>query len=276
MESCKEKYYFFNDEVKSTDNFDGSYILAGKSLYEVIRIVDGVPLFLEKHMKRLFNSADISNLKLSFTEEEIKHKLLKLIEVNDIKIGNVKLVFNYIENKTAFYAYFIEYHYPEEEAYKNGVKTIFYHGERTNPNAKIINVDFRKKVDEEIKDKKVYEAILVDRNGNITEGSRSNIFMVKGDKIITSPLKDVLPGVTRDIIISLAEREGYEVLEESIKYYDALKMDGLFISGTSPKVLPISKIDDSDFNSSSNNVIKVIMKLYDIYTEEYIRLFNKI
>ena len=84
-------------------------------------------------------------------------------------------------------------------------KNDLYFGERENPNAKIINLSFREKVNKKIREKNAYEAILVDRKGYITEGSKSNIFMIKDNMLLTSPVKAVLPGVTRGEIIDIAE-----------------------------------------------------------------------
>ena len=79
-----------------------------------------------------------------------------------------------------------------DRLYTEGVKTILYYGERENPNAKIVNDNFRAKVTEEIKKSNAFEAILVDRNGLITEGSKSNIFAIKDGKLITAKAEAVL------------------------------------------------------------------------------------
>lgn len=273
MEIIKNDYYMFNDNIKNSCEFDGEFISKGRSLYEVIRIYKGIPLFFEKHMDRMFNSASISNLKLTFDNEKLKNIILKLIEINKVQFGNIKIVFNFCDNECNFYCYFIEHHYPGEKDYENGVSTILFKGERKNPNAKIMDVNFRESTEKAIKDNKAFEAILVDRNGNITEGSKSNIFMVKGQCVYTSPVEDVLPGITRDIIISIALKCGYEVKEERINYKDIKCMEGLFISGTSPKVLPINRVDDICFNSQDNLIIKEIHDSYEKYTEEYVKNF---
>lgn len=261
MSECLYKYFMFNDQMKNCNEFDNNILSNGISLYEVIRIIDGKPLFLQRHLERLENSARLINVKLWITETQLKEKIEQLIKENDITIGNVKFVFNF--DNTAFLAYFVKYHYPSAEDYKNGVKTIFYHGERKNPNAKIINVGFREIVDKEIKDKSAYEAILVDRNGFITEGSKSNIFMIKDRKVITSPLEDVLPGITRSVIVEVCREIGIEVVEKKFSYKHVKDLDALFISGTSPKVLPIREVDDIEFNSPHNEVVLQIMNGYD-------------
>lgn len=262
MSECLYKYFILNEQAKNCDQFDDRLLSSGKSLYEVIRIIDGKPLFLQRHLERLENSARLINVELWLTKDEIKEKLEQLIEKNDITIGNTKLVFNV--NNNMFLAYFVKHNYPFKDDYKNGVKTIFYHGERENPNAKVINMGFRESVDKEIREKSAYEAILVDRNGFITEGSKSNIFMIKDGKVITSPLEDVLPGITRNVIIEVCRKVGFEVLEESVHYNNVKDLDALFISGTSPEVLPISRVEDVDFNSSQN---EFVLKIMDGYNE---------
>lgn len=264
------EFYIQDDQVKKKDTFNGEFIRRGKSLYEVIRIEKGIPLFVEKNLKRLINSSKVTKLILPMTSEEIRKKINKLIKVNGVEIGNIKIVFNFYNNKCSFYAYFIKHNYPTEDQYNNGVDTIFYHGERVNPNAKIVNLKFRSAVEEKIKKCNAYEAILVDHKGNVTEGNRSNIFMVKDNVVYTAPLEDVLPGTTRDSIIDVTLKCGYKFMEKRINYMDAVEMDGMFISGTLSKVLPIRKVEDFQLNSSENEVIRNIMRKYDEKIRKYI------
>lgn len=264
------KFYIKNNDVKQKDTFNGEFIKSGKSLYEVIRVQEGIPLFVEKNINRIKNSAKVTGLVLPISGDEIREKINKLIEVNGEKIGNIKVVFNFFNNECNFYAYFIKHNYPTEEQYKNGVDTIFYHGERKNPNAKVVNLNFRASVEEKIKEFNAYEAILVDHNGNITEGNRSNIFMVKDNTVYTAPLEDVLPGTTRDSVIQVILKCGYKFIEKRINYKDADKMEGMFISGTLSKVLPIAKVDNFQLKSCDNVIIKNIMEEYDRRIKEYI------
>lgn len=278
MNECINEYYILNEEKINTKYFDDRYLKEGKALYEVIRIINGVPLYLEEHLERLKNTAKLTNDKLWLDLNEVTKSIFKLIDINDIKYGNIKMVFNF--NKcNNFLVYFVEHHYPTEDMYLNGVKTIFYHGERKNPNAKVIDVNFRKGAQDEIKKHNAFEAILVDRNGFITEGSKSNIFMIKGDDVLTSPLKDVLPGVTRAKIIDLCIKNNINILEKQVKYTDIDKLDAAFISGTSPKVLPIKFINDFELNSTKNKILNIIKQEYDkdikLYINKKLNIINK-
>ena len=238
-------------------------------VYEVIRIIDGKPLFLENHLDRMKNSFKLINEEFSLAYDEINNKIKKVIETKNTINGNIKLTYG--TNEKVLNIFFIEHSYPSDEMYEKGVKTILYFGERENPNAKIINQSFREKVTNEIEKNNSYEAILVDRNGYITEGSKSNLFMVKDGVLLTSPLKSVLPGVTRGEIIKVAKQYGIEIKEVEYKYSEISKLDGMFISGTSPKILPINQVGDIKLDEN-NNIIRSLMEGYNNQIIKYLAM----
>lgn len=266
------KYFIENNKVKKSEEFQEP---KGTVLYEVLRVINGYPLFLEKHLDRMNNSFNIINKNNCYSDESVKKDILKLCKINEVEFGNVKITIE-LESDSTIKVFFIPHSYPSEKQYTDGVKTIFYFGERSNPNAKVINDDFRNSVNKAIKEADAYEGILVDRNGFITEGSRSNIFMVKGNTVITSPLEAVLPGVTRGEIIELCEENNISFKEEKIQYEKVNQLDGLFISGTSPKILPISSIGDKAFDSSNNLIIKLLMEKYNGKIRQYVNKNNVI
>lgn len=268
--------YLKNDKIIDNDAEEVSGINTnGKSIYEVIRIIDGVPLFFEEHFLRLENSLKIVGLKNYYSENKMKEKITLLIEKSKNYTGNIKIVINYIKEKHDLYIFFIGHYYPKKEEYLKGVKTILYFGERDNPNAKVIASSFREAVTKKIKDSNAFEAILVDRDGNVTEGSKSNMFFVKDDVVYTSPVKAVLPGITRSKILEVCKKYNIKVIEEKIPYKTLKDMDGIFISGTSPKVLPVSYVENYKFNSGSNNIIKILIKGYDDFVNEYVNSHKK-
>ncbi|MBS5823933.1 MAG: aminotransferase class IV [Clostridium argentinense] len=268
MSEIKNKYFIYNGKIKEAEEYDSIKPTGSKLLYEVIRIIDGKPLFLKEHIERLENSIELTHEEIVINKEGFSKDILELIEVNKNYEGNVKVILD----KEDIYIFFINHSYPTEDMYNNGVKTILYFGERENPNAKVINNKFREKVNSEIKANDAYEAILVDRNGYITEGSRSNIFMVKDEVVLTAPLKDVLPGITRMKIIEACKSLKLKVEEKPISYTEISTLDGLFISGTSPKVLPINSVGDIVIKSQEDNTTKKIMnKFNEIIADDIIK-----
>ncbi|NFF81690.1 aminotransferase class IV [Clostridium botulinum] len=259
-------FFIENSNVKRINKIENIEV-PGKIIYEVLRIINGKPLFLENHLLRMENSFKLINIDYCLDNLKIRRDIEELVRVNDKFEGNIKLTYNI--NEKIMRIFFIKHSYPSEEMYQNGVKTILYFGERDNPNAKIVNLSFREKVNIKIKESNAYEAILVDRNGYITEGSKSNIFMIKDNILLTSPVKAVLPGVTRSEIIELAIENGIKVQEINLQYSDIKNLDGMFISGTSPKILPINKVDSIKINS--NEIINKLIKYYNNRIISYIK-----
>jgi branched-chain amino acid aminotransferase len=263
VKECINDYFVKNNEILKNEFFVQDMVSEGKSIYEVIRVIEGKPLFLEEHLKRLVNSCTLENKDILMSEEQIEKGIKELIKWNNVQNGNIKLVFNYKESSNTYLVYFIKHSYPEAKLYEIGVDTTLFFGERTNPNAKVINSSFREQVEKVIKEKQVFEAILVDNQGFITEGSKSNIFMVEKGIVVTSPLNNVLPGITRSVVIDIVKSLGIGFEEKSINYKEIEGLEGLFITGTSPKVLPIKTVDNFFFNSSENKIIVKIMKEYE-------------
>lgn len=277
MPEAQLNYFQFNNKIYNTTEFDNLYKDFFPSVYEVIRIIDRVPLFLEDHYTRFMNSLKLasgsSNYDIKYVD--IEKSINNLIKLNNISNCNIKIVVNNIgHDKNNEYYFFIKSIYPDKSLYDEGIKTFTYNAVRNNPNAKIINQDLRDTVNRLLKEKNCYEALLVNDNDEITEGSRSNMFFLKGKTVYTSPVGDVLPGITRQKIIKLLRENEIEFKEEPILENGIENFDSAFMSGTSPKVLPISYINDIKF-SIKNELLQKIMKIYDDEITSYIKSHKK-
>lgn len=274
MENIRGNYFIKNDEIMSRTYFDPYLLQEGQSIYEVFRIISGIPLFLEKHLERLEQSAARTNHILKLTRQEISERIKSLIKACRIETGNIKIVIHYSVNLSnsveVFFAYFIEHHYPSDELYAAGIETITYHAERKNPNAKVANIELNSLVNQAIKQNNVYEALLLDRNGCLTEGSRSNIFMIKDNTIYTAPLNNVLPGITRGYIFEICDRLAFNLIEANLKEDQLADMDALFLTGTSPNVLAIKKVNQFTFNSAAHPMVRAIMNEYNSLIKHYL------
>ena len=273
-EAIKE-YYIKNGDIKITDDEDIFNRIEKPPIYEVIRVIKGVPLFLEEHLDRMFHSANITGHELSRNEKEIREDIKKLILKNDISDLNIKLLSAEVEEiGKVFLVYCIKSFYPPLEYYENGIKTILFDYERQNPNAKVLFTSFKDEVAKELKEKNAFEALLLGKSGHIPEGSRSNIFFVKENKVYTAPESEVLIGITRKQILQVCKELGIEIIEESIHKKDINKIDGAFMSGTSVNVLPISTINKLKINSVDNEIIIKINKAYEKKMIDYIELYK--
>ena len=118
---------------------------------------------------------------------------------------------------------------------------------RENPGVKYINTDLRTRTNRLIKQKQVYEVLLVDKEGYITEGSRSNVFFIGDNVIFTAPLEYVLPGTSRKRVFDICHKHRFPIIEKRIPASELARYDAAFLSGTSPLILPINRLDELRF-----------------------------
>lgn len=271
-----EKYLISNNKLIPVSEAGALSAGSSRTIYEVIRVISGVPLFLERHLSRMEASARLIGYNREFIADKIQNSIFELIKANNNPDKNVKIIVYNLENSTPDYmAYFIQSSYPAPEEYKNGVHGILLKEERTNPNAKVVNSSYKERVATALAHAKAYEALLVNSKNEITEGSRSNVFFVKNGTILTSPKGNVLVGITRACVFELCKNLRFEIIEKPISTFMLGEMDGVLITGTSPKLLPISTIDDMNFSSADNPIIKALMKGYDDMIEEYLKSRKK-
>lgn len=264
------KKYIYNDKVYDTTDDIGFKDSSSIQIYEVLRVKDGVVLFKDEHLDRLKSSAKMLNYEIKKTKEEISKEIEKLVDINSAKNNNIKLVCSDLDSEQNFLTYITKGSYNLEDVPKEGAKAIIFKAERHNPNIKTINTNQRDLINQELEKQDALEALLEDEDGNITEGSRSNMFFVKGEKLYTAPSKKVLLGITRSKIINVCEELGIEVIENDIHKSELENIDGIFMSTTPIGILPIIAIGNTKLNSADNEIIKAVMKSYEQLTEKYI------
>ena len=193
------KYYVISGKIEQAEMYVKKTYT--DRIYEVIRLISGKPLYTEDHFVRLQKSADLINKQLPLTFEDLKRDIKKLIEKEKILDNNLMLICYFNGNQSWYIIYYRKSVYPTEEMYKRGVKTGLLKLERSLPNAKILDVAYREAVSAEINKRKLYEIILVNRDGIICEGSKSNIFFYKNNIFYTPPSELILEGITRKYVI---------------------------------------------------------------------------
>ena len=269
---CYKDFYIHNFKFEDCNNFDDSLLNKGISIYEVIRIEKGIALFLENHLNRLFTSANLSNLNIDESYCDFETLISELIKKNNETEGKIKIVIHFHENNRQekdVLIYFTPHYFPTQEEFKNGIKVGICIAERQNPNAKVLNTEARNRANNTIAEKKLFEVLLTDHNGYITEGSRSNVFFIKDNAVITPPAGDVLMGITRNNIIKLCKENKINILEQKVHLNDVSNMDAAFLSGTSLKILPISCIEGKTINHQ-HQLLEKLKSLYNKLIENYI------
>ena len=275
------RYVIIDSSLEDTEEIcDGNNALVmpfdGDKIYEVIRYIDGEPLFLEDHYKRLTDSANTVGIRNLISMSALKEYGRVLLEVNGQKDCNLKFICAKGDENSydRFIVYLSKFYYPEPQVYKTGVVTRVIEEKRENPNAKISREEYIKKINAFKEEYNIYEAILKNDKGLLTEGSKSNLFFVKGDTVYTAPPSQILVGTMRKYVLKVCEIHTIPVVYEAVHHDRLGEFDAAFLTGTSIKVLPISKIDEYDYDSPNNEIVVKLIKGLEQLIKEYYNSSN--
>ncbi|WP_462315755.1 branched-chain amino acid transaminase [Methanobrevibacter sp.] len=236
----------------------------GTSVFEGIRAYkneNGVGVFrLKEHVQRLFDSAKIYKIEIPYTQEEVEEAILETVRVNDLDGCYIRpIVFKgYGElgvdpsncPVNVVIAAWEWGSYLGEEGMANGVDIGISSWRKPAPDtfpalakcgANYMNSQLAKL---EAIDNGYDEAIMLDYEGHVSEGSGENIFLVEGEKLFTPAMSSSnLKGITRDSVMTIARDLGYEVVEEVISRERLYAANEVFFTGTAAEVTPIRSID---------------------------------
>ncbi len=241
------------------------------AVYEVVRVIDGALLFWDDHMKRMQSSVALLGWsELLIDSKRIKAYIKELLSEAKVRNCNVKIIFYALPDVEKFVIYTPKTQYPEKSVYQNGVSLASLKWKRDNPHAKRFVDSYVETVRELIARENVFEALLVNNDMKVTEGSRSNIFFIKDCVVYTPPKDMVLEGITRKHVLGVCESLDIAVNEDEIDFNDLSEFDAVFLSGTSIHVLPVSKIDEFEYNSVGNPCFNRIIDSFKLMVNDYI------
>ncbi len=234
--------------------------------YEVVRVWNNIPVCFHEHYQRLKESYTELGLDHLISEDSLKEEIILVAKLTNIHQINVRIQLN----KNHRLVMPIESHYPSIDDYRNGVATSLFFAERENPGYKLFQRQLRMNTDLFIKEKNVFEAVLVNGLNEITEGSKSNIFFIRDKNLYTAPDDVVLGGITRKKVIELARLLSIPVITNSIKISDLSSFDAAFITGTSPGILPIRQMDQWQFQVNH----PILQALHIQYHQRYLHSYG--
>lgn len=234
----------------------------GANVYEVVRAIDGKVLFWNDHYARLIASINALKPDFDFSGFDFPSIIRKLLKRNNENNINVRINV-FLGETTDVVLGLIPSYYPDEAMYHNGVKTVTLQAERSNPVVKAVQPALKELVAKTISNAGAYEVLLLNKNGFLTEGSRSNLFLIRGKDIFTAPSNLVLSGVTRAKIFELCQTEDIKIIEKAIKLCDLNTFDACFISGTSPKVLPVCCINEVVYQTK-NPILQIVTDRFNL------------
>ncbi|MBI1820515.1 MAG: D-amino-acid transaminase [Nitrospirae bacterium] len=226
----------------------------GDGVYEVIRSYNGKVFHLEEHLKRFEKSASEIELPLPVSLNEIQRWIQEAFSRSQYPMAKIYIQMTRglaershpfpVKIQPTFLITVLELHPLSPVLTQRGVEIITTEDLRWGRcDIKSLNLLPNVLAQQKAKKAGVYEALMI-RNQRVTEGSISNFFMIKNDTLITAPLSHfILPGVTRDLVLSLARSLTFKVLERDIFVQELYQADEAFISGTTIEIVPVVKVD---------------------------------
>jgi len=244
-------------EKAAVSVFDHGF-LYGDGVFEGIRAYEGRVFRLEDHVRRLFDSALAIMLTIPMSQEEMCQAIRETLRKNNLRDAYVRPIVTRGHGdlgldplkckKPTVIIIAVEWGAMYGNLYEVGLTAISVSVRRNAPDALPPNIkslnylnNILAKIEANVKGGN--EAIILDAQGRISEGSGDNIFVIKNNKIYTPHTLNNLKGITREAAIELAGKNGYEVTQTDLGLFDLYTADEVFVTGTAAEVAPVTKID---------------------------------
>ena len=263
-----EKWNDSNVHILSHTLHYGTGVFEGVRAYKT---ENGPAIFrLIDHTSRLFDAASKISIKIPFSESELNAAQCDTLLKNNLEEGYIRPIV-YLGNEglglrakdlsiNVAIAAWEWPSYMDPKAKENGISVMkSSHKQYENPlhsGNKIIGTYFSNTMAlHEALDNGADEAIMLDKDGFISEGSGENIFIVKNDSIFTPTVNHCLNGITRQSVIQIAKDLDFSIQEKNLEYDDLLNADEAFFTGTAVEITPISKLDNNLISNGSRGEI---------------------
>lgn len=249
-----KKYCFYNGKIVDSGKqglpLNDIGILRGVAIFDFLRTYNGSPFRLKDYYNRISLGSKKFGLKVPYSEKELAKILEDLRKKNKMPDCAFRIVITggessdgiSVENKQNFYILVEDFANTPKKFYQEGGALITNEHQRQYPEIKSGSYLHASMLQKERRTAKAQE-ILYHHNGKITECSKSNIFIVKNNKIIT-PSKDILNGMTRKFALEIIKTEKIAVSERDVKLSEIWDADEVFITSSSyARIMPITRID---------------------------------
>jgi len=275
---------FLPEEEAKISVFDHGF-LYGDGVFEGIRAYRGRVFKLEEHLSRLWDSARAINLTIPLSKDTLREKILETLRRNKLKDAYLRLVVsrgkgdlglgprNCPRSTLVIIPHEISL-YPED-LYEKGLEVIVASTRRISPsalNARIKSLNYLNNILAKIEAnlQGMGEAIMLSQDGYVAEGAADNIFVVKDGELLTPPTWiGILKGITRDVVIELAEKEGLPVKEETFTPFSLYSCHECFLTGTAAEIIPVTKVDGKIIGEGkAGPITKKLIEKFHQYTRE--------
>lgn len=281
---------FLNNKLVPKKNalvsvFDHGF-LYGDGIYETIRVYRGVIFMADAHIERLYRSASMIRLNIGKSPAEVKNAVHAILKANRLKDAVVRISISRgagppgldpaLCPKPTFVIMAGRFHHYPAGYYEKGVAISIVQTRRNfrgalNPQIKSLNFLNNILAKIESLDQKAYEAVMLNYQGYIAEGTITNIFFVRNNVLCTPGIEvGILDGITRRMIIEIAQESGIRVKTGRFRKESLFTADEAFISNTNMEVMPVSSIDGRKKFRRPGPITVMIHEAYREKVSEYI------
>jgi branched-chain amino acid aminotransferase len=240
---------FLRDEEACISVNDHGF-LYGDGVYETLRSYGGKIWQLDEHLLRLKKSARLLGLEFKYGTGKVKEWILKLLKMNGLKEASIRITLtrganggDFTGSKSATVLIAAKDLGGElKKVYKEGVDVVTVNFSRIFPEAKTVSLLPFIMGQREAKKRRAFEAVFVDGDEFVREGTVTNVFIVKDGEVLT-PKTGILEGVTRDDVIKAARRRGISVIVRDFTLNHLLLADEAFITNAPRGIVPVKKVN---------------------------------
>lgn len=253
-----------SEAVMPLSNIEYAY---GFGVYESIRVVKGKPLFLRQHLERLEASAKAIGLQHTFEISSIDAWTREIVKHAKADALNLKMLLIGAKDPANAQLFIIPLSplFPDKRLYVRGATVVSVAHERFMPQAKTLNMLPSYLAYSKAKAAGCYDALYVNRAGCITEGTRTNFFAIRDKTLVSPPKSEILEGVTLLNVIAVAEKNGFGISHEDIPLSRIKDFGGAFLTSTSSKIMPLSRIDATEMKIPE--ALQGLMKHFDAFID---------
>ena len=251
-------------------------ILRGYGVFDFMRTYGGRPFHLDAHITRLHNSARLISLSCPWDHQQIREIVAQTLLQNDYAESNIRLLITGGDSgdsitpgeKPRLVVMVTSVKQFPAAWYEEGVKVITTDITRYIPGAKSIDYIRAILALNNATASGAVESVYVDNKGVVLEGTTSNIFAVIDGRIVTPP-EDILPGVTRNVVLDLIKTEFSPALE-TITRQELYSADEVFLTSSNKEVLPVRQVDERIISDGRvGEITRKIMMMFKAYTVQY-------
>ncbi len=255
--------YFPKEEAKVSVYDHG--LLYGDGIFEGIRAYNGRVFRLEEHLDRLYQSARSILIDITMTLPEMREAVLATLRINKLRDAYIRLVVTRGKGdlgldprkcaKPSIIIITDEIKLYPQETYENGLRLMIASTRKNSPDAlspRIKSLNYLNNILGKIEaiNAGCAEAVMLDRHGYLAECTSENIFLVKNNSLFTpTAVVGILEGITRSVVMELAEGFNYQVQMAFLTAHDLYVADECFVTGTGAEIIPVVNLCGREIGS---------------------------